>query len=297
MKPLKVLAALAVALAVIFGMVWILVMPEALKQIISFERWRKENTRASGHVEREPGTRIFWEEYGVASGPPVLVLHGAFGSIGTMGPQIRALAPTHRVIAIEARGHNKSSNALDTLTYEMMADDAVAVMDAVRIMGAADVVGWSDGGNVGIDLARRHPTRVRKVVALGAVYDNTGADAQTIESMRTSKAEDSNYAPMRAAYVRDAPVPEKWPVFFKQVQTMLLTEPRWTLEQLATIRAPVLLVNGEHDLVRPAHATEMKNAIPSARLEIVKGAGHEAPLARADDVNALLLPFLTAPTP
>jgi pimeloyl-ACP methyl ester carboxylesterase len=293
MKPLKVLGAVVVALVVIFGMLWTFVVPDMLKELIAFERWRDENTRASGTVEREPaGTRIYWEEYGVAGGPPVVVLHGGFGSIGTMGPQIRALAPTHRVLAIDSRGHNKSTNAADKLTYEMMSDDVVAVMDATKIQ-RGDVVGWSDGGNVGIDMARRYPDRVNKVVAFGAVYDATGGNEKDIAQMRAALPDDAGFMPVRSSYEKNNPSPGNWPVFFKQVQTMLLSEPRWTLAQLATIRAPVLLVNGEHDLVRLAHATEMKNAIPGARLEIVAGAGHEAPLANSEAVNALMMPFLT----
>lgn len=295
MKPLKVLAAIVVALVVIFGMVWIFVVPDMFKQIIAFERWRKDNTAASGNVEREPaGTRIFWETYGAAGAPPVVALHGAFGSISTMGAQIRALAPTHRVLAIDSRGHNKSTQTADTLTYEMMTDDVVAVMDQVH-MERADIVGWSDGGNIAIDLARRYPDRVRKVVAFGAVYNDHGVDDETIASMRTAVPDDAGFAAVRASYARSNPNPDNWPVMFKQVQTLLLNEPRWTLDDLATIRAPVLLVNGEHDMVRLAHATEMKNAIPGARLEIILGAAHEAPLANAASVNALMLPFLTAP--
>lgn len=73
---------------------------------------------------------------------------------------------------------------------------------------------------------------------------------------------------------------------------MAFSQPQWPLEQLATIRVPVLLINGEHDLVLPAYATEMKNAIPGARLEIIPGGTHEVPLADPDAVNQIMLGFL-----
>ena len=74
---------------------------------------------------------------------------------------------------------------------------------------------------------------------------------------------------------------------------MVFTQPQWSLEQLATIRAPVLLINGEHDLVLRPYATEMKNAIPGARLEIIAGGTHEVPLQKPDAVNPIMLSFLS----
>jgi pimeloyl-ACP methyl ester carboxylesterase len=293
-KRRKVLAAAGIVCIAGLGIAWA-AAPEPLKQIIVFEMWRGSNMYASGQVDREPaGTHIVWQEYGKADGPPVVVLHCGFCAITMMGAQIRALAPTYRVLAIDSRGHDQSTNTGDRLTYEMMTDDVVAVMDATKTP-RADIVGWSDGGTIALDLARRYPDRVRKVVAYGAVYTNKGTAAKDLEELRAAKPDAGMFAPLKFLYEHNNPDPAHWPVLFEQVKTMALNEPNWTQEQLAAIRAPVLLVNGEHDMVLLSHAKEIKNAIRGARLEIIPDAPHEAPMSNPDAVNALTLAFLKAP--
>jgi pimeloyl-ACP methyl ester carboxylesterase len=98
--------------------------------------------------------------------------------------------------------------------------------------------------------------------------------------------------PLRYLYQKSSPTPEKWPEVFEKERTMVFAHPQWSLEQLATIRASVLLINGEHDLVLLPYATEMKDAIPGARLEIIPGATHEVPVADPDAVNPMMLSFL-----
>jgi pimeloyl-ACP methyl ester carboxylesterase len=211
-----------------------------------------------------------------------------------MGGQIEPLAAeSYRVIAIDSRGHGKSSNTAPVLTYEMMSDDVVGVMDALQIE-RADIVGWSDGGNLGLDLARRYPDRIRKVVAFGAnrTPPPDGADPAMVREFKEAKADSAMFWPLRRLYEKRSPTPDKWRELFEQERTMAFTQPQWSLEQLATIRSPVLLINGEHDLVLLPYATEIKNAIPRARLEIIPGGTHEVPLAHPDVVNPIMLSFL-----
>jgi pimeloyl-ACP methyl ester carboxylesterase len=212
-----------------------------------------------------------------------------------MGGQIERLAmESYRVIAIDSRGNGKSSNTASVLTYEMMSDDVVGVMDALEI-ARTDIVGWSDGGNLGLDLARRYPARIHRVVAFGANHTPApdGADPVQVQQFKDAKADSAMFWPLRYMYQKSSPTPEKWPLLFEQERTMVFAQPQWSLEQLATIRASVLLINGEHDLVLLPYATEMKNTIPGARLEIIPGGTHEVPLADPDAVNSIMLSFLT----
>jgi len=212
-----------------------------------------------------------------------------------MGGQIEALAnASYRVVAIDSLGHGKSSNTAPVLAYEMLTDDVVAVMYDRRIE-RADVVGWSDGGNVGLDLARRYPERVRRLVAFGANHTPPpdGQDAKMTQEFKDAKADAGMFAPVRYLYEKQSPTPDQWPALFEREKAMASAGPHWSLDQLGAIRAPVLLENGEHDLVLLPYATEMKNAIPKARLEIVRGEGHELPLASPAKANPLMLAFLS----
>jgi len=294
-KLLWILGIVAGVLGVLVVLGWVFVVPRELKTLIQFAAWHDSHLRASGFVAREPaGTRVHWEEFGKHGGPPVVVLHGGLCSIAFMGGEIEALAKnSYRVIAIDSRGHGKSSNTAPVLTYDLLTDDAVAVMDSLHI-AQADIVGWSDGGNAGLGLAIRYPERVRRLVAFGSNHTPApdGTDPKMVEEFKKAKPDADMLAPIRYVYEKTSPTPEKWPELFERVRAMAFAGPNWSLAQLAAIHARVLLVNGEHDLVLLPYATAMKNAIPGARLEIVAGEGHELPLANPAKANALMLPFL-----
>jgi pimeloyl-ACP methyl ester carboxylesterase len=158
----------------------------------------------------------------------------------------------------------------------------------------ADVVGWSDGGNIGLDLARRYPDRIRKLVAFGANHTPPpdGQDSEMTREFKEAKADAGMFMPLRYLYQKDSPTPDKWSEFFERERAMLFAGPNWSLADLSAIHAQVLLLNGEHDLVLLPYATAMKNAITGARLEIVAGEGHELPLANPAKANPIMLSFL-----
>jgi pimeloyl-ACP methyl ester carboxylesterase len=282
----------AVALACVAG---VFLIPRELKNAWRFESWRKTHVRTAGFVERAPtGTRISWEEFGNPSGPPVVVLHAGFGTTTVMVGQIEQLAAASmRVIAIDSRGQGKSTDTALEMTYEMMSDDVIAVMDALRIERAA-VVGWSDGGNIGLDLARRYGGRITKVVAFGANHSPDGIAASEVQQFKDLKADSPLVWPLRHLYEKSSPTPEKWAELFEKQKRLLLSQPNWSFDELHAVAAPVLLVNGEHDVVSLAHAMEMKNAIPGARLEIIPGEDHMVPLANPEVLKPLMLAFLSA---
>jgi len=112
------------------------------------------------------GIRLFHVEIG--AGPPVVLLHGGLANSDYLSEQARALALAHRVILVDSRGHGRSTRDARPYGYDLMADDVAALLDSLHI-AKADVVGWSDGAIVGLDLALRHPERVGKVVAFAAI--------------------------------------------------------------------------------------------------------------------------------
>jgi pimeloyl-ACP methyl ester carboxylesterase len=137
-----------------------------------FTVWRAISSQAhGGQYVNINGVRIWYETYG--SGTPVLVLHGGTGSLEDMHKQIRALAATRFVVAVDSRGHGRSTDSDAPLSYALMANDMLKLLDQMNIR-QTDIVGWSDGGIIGLDLAMHHPERVARLVAIGANYDVDG---------------------------------------------------------------------------------------------------------------------------
>ena len=111
------------------------------------------------------GINLYYASIG--HGSPVVLLHGGLSNSDYWGNQIKALAPHHTVIVMDSRGHGRSTRDARPYGYDLMADDVVALLDTLHI-AKADVVGWSDGAILGLDLAIRHPDRVGKVLAFAA---------------------------------------------------------------------------------------------------------------------------------
>jgi pimeloyl-ACP methyl ester carboxylesterase len=237
--------------------------------------------RQSGRVATADGASIYHEAFG--RGPPVLVLHGGLGSLVDMRRQIEALAPSHRVIAPDSRGHGRSSDAGTALSYDLMADDMIALMDALGI-ARADIVGWSDGGIIGLVLAIRDPQRVRRLVAIGANFDPAG--------LIDPPAADAPIPPLPQRYRREAPDPSHWPRLYREVTAMWRTQPHLTEHDLGAIRGPTLVIAGEADVIRRDHTDALAKAIPGAEELIVPGATHDGTLHSPALVDTRMRAFL-----
>jgi pimeloyl-ACP methyl ester carboxylesterase len=246
-----------------------------------FYFWKFYSGKSHGGQDiRVDDIRIHCETFG--AGPPVLVLHGAFGTIEDMSDQIRALAKSHFVIAVDSRGHGRSTDGSVPLNYSLMSDDMVKVLDHLKV-DRVDVVGWSDGGIIGLDLAMRHPERVRRLVAIGANYDVDGLAAMPPD-------EEAPRTPIR--YWLLAPDPAHWSIFHGKVVTMLRTQPQYTVSDLGRIKVPTLVMAGEHDLIKREHTDQLAKSIPGSQESIIAGASHAAPLEKPEIVNAKILSFL-----
>jgi pimeloyl-ACP methyl ester carboxylesterase len=252
---------------------------------VIFTVWRTLSSEAhGGQYANINGVRIWYETYG--SGRPVLVLHGGSGSLEDMREQIRALAATRFVVAVDSRGHGRSTDSNAPLSYALMADDVLKLLDDLHI-GQTDIVGWSDGGIVGLDLAMHHPERVGHLVAIGANYDVDGL---------TDKPDiNVPVPPVPGFYARNAPDPSHWPELYRKVVTMWATQPHYTTAELGTIKASVLIMAGEFDVIKRAHTDQLAHAIPNAEEGIVQGGTHDVASRQPDVVNARILAFLAKP--
>jgi pimeloyl-ACP methyl ester carboxylesterase len=239
---------------------------------------------ASG-MARVNATDIYYEIHGT-KGPWIIFLHGGMGSALAWGNQVPAFAAHNRVLLIESRGHGRSGWDGGPITYEAMASDVVGVMDALGI-AKADVVGWSDGGIIALILGIDHADRVDKIVADGANTDPEGVDNSVLDAAPYNIPSDRDEKTYKAL----SPTPERWKAFSDAINKMWASEPHIT-DKLGRISSPVLVMAGEHDLIKPEHTRMIADSISGAMLDIVPDAAHfivwQQPDAFNRDVKAFL---------
>ena len=255
--------------------------------IPAFYLWKAASRTAHGGQSAEiNGVRIYYETFG--AGPPVLVLHGGTAFLESMHYQIRALAQSHFVIAPDSRGHGRSIDGDGPLSYAQMADDMLKLLDDLQI-SKADIVGWSDGGIIGLDLAMRHPERVGRLVVIGANYNVSGLKHPPPADASPDAAE---VADLRKVYERLAPDPAHWPIFYRKVVAMWRSQPSYSVDDLAQIKTPTLVMAGELDEIKREHTDALAKAIPGSQEYTVTGATHLAPLEQPEAVNREIRKFL-----
>ena len=172
-----------------------------------------------------------------------------------------------------------------------MAKDIINLMDKLKIP-SAHIVGWSDGGNIGIDMAIHYPERVKKLVAYGANINPAGLQKHFLDYLRTvspEKMERDNGSEFLALSQH----PERLPIIAKKIRNMWLAEPNFSAAELAKITAPTLIMDGEEEeLIRPEHAKEIAAAIPNAKLVMLPHVGHYATFKTPKLWNDTVLNFL-----
>lgn len=232
------------------------------------------------------GVDIYYELYG--AGDPVILLHGGLGNGVYWANQIPALAQTRQVIVMDSRGHGRSSFDATPITYDLMSADVLALLDHLEIE-RTDLVGWSDGGIIGLDIALSNPERLNKVVAYGANFDPSGVrlDVGTNDYFNAyieRAAED---------YLKLSPAPERWDEFLANISNMWATEPNWTMEQIASITTDFLVLDGENEEAIDLNQTKlMALLMPNAVLMLMEGTGHFAMLEQPDEFNAIVTSYL-----
>jgi pimeloyl-ACP methyl ester carboxylesterase len=188
------------------------------------------------------GLDMYYEIHG--AGSPLALLHGAMGTIAScFANLLPALAAARQVIAIELQGHGQTADVERPLSYQQMAADAAVLLEALGI-GMADLVGYSLGGGVALELAIQHPRLARRVVfAGGTSYRRDGLYPEMLEEPE-SAADDLTGSAWHQAYVRVAPYPSRWPDLAAKNRELDRTFAGWPDEDIQALAAPVLLIIG-----------------------------------------------------
>jgi pimeloyl-ACP methyl ester carboxylesterase len=218
------------------------------------------------------GIQMYYAVYGV--GDPVLLIHGGLGHADIWANQVMELAKSHKVIVADSRGHGRSTRNEQPYGYDLMASDYLALLDFLKVDKTA-LVGWSDGGIIGLDIAMSHPERLTKLFAQAANVTVDGVDP----AVATNVTFGAYIERMGKDYEKFSKTPDQYNAFVEQISKMWASEPAWTKEQLAAIKVPTAIVLGDHDeAITRAHTDYMAASIPGAKLIILKDASHFAML-------------------
>jgi pimeloyl-ACP methyl ester carboxylesterase len=242
-----------------------------------------------GYLEHY-GTRIWYSTYG--SGSPVIMLHGGLGHSGNWGYQVPALITAgYRTVLIDSRGHGRSTRDSRPFTYELMASDVLAVMDALHLEKGA-IVGWSDGACTALILGAQAPSRVSGVFFFACNMDPSG-----VMEFKPSPILDRCFGRHAKDYARLSATPDQFMPFVEAVSLMMKTQPNYSAHDLAEIRVPVTIAQSEHDeFIKREHAEYLARSIPGAELVVLPGVSHFAPLQRPALFNSVMLRAVSAMT-
>ena len=238
---------------------------------------------AAGHFYAIRGIKIYCEIYG--SGKPLLMIHGNGGSIKSFQHNIPYFAARYQVIVADSRAQGKSKDNGEALTFEMMADDEAALLDALHIQSAY-VIGWSDGGINALLLAMRHPERVIKLATTGA---NLWPDASAFAPGLWEK-EKKRYDAEKDKHRETEKEKNDWKLFLLD-----WNEPHIALSDLQAVHCPSLIICGDHDGISIEHTAQIFRNIPQAALWVVPNSGHATLIEHTDDFNKSVDDFFSKP--
>ncbi len=285
----KILIAIA-ALFIAIPIIGYLTIGRETRGLINYYAW-KTFSKESGKGERAPINDItmYYEIHG--SGKPLLLMHGGLVFIESFYNQIPALAKEFMVIAPDSRAHGRSSDTAQPLSYKQMAKDMASLLEKLKLK-KVDIVGWSDGGIIGLDLAINRPDLVNKLVVIGTNFHTNGMTREGLDMTKKMSPDTAEIKPARDFYQRIAPEPARWPVFLEKVKNMWLTQPNYAPAELKRIKAPTLIILGEKDSIRKDHGEEMQRIIPGSKLLIIKGASHFVVMEKPEELNKAIINFL-----
>ena len=258
-----------------------------------------------GNRVKVNGMQMYYEVSG--SGDPLVVLHGAYMNIPTMGAIIPRLARTHKVYAVELQGHGRTTDIDRPITYQNLADDVAAFMDAVGVR-RADVFGYSMGAIAALQLAIRHPAKVNKLVAASGAYDLEGWQPVFKEFIPQMTVEMILEMPFAKEYPKLAANPKGFPELARKLIALEKEPMAWEADVKA-MKTPVLLIAGDADVATLEHSVamfrllgggvmgDMGKPLPPSRLAVMPATAHTAVITQPDLLHAFIEPFLKGQTP
>lgn len=254
----------------------------------------------TGYVQAN-GLSMYYEVHG--AGDPVVVLHGAYMTTDMMLPLVERLAESRKVYVLDLQGHGRTADIDRPIRYETMADDVDAFMAALDLP-RADIVGYSMGGGVALQLAIRHPDRIRRMTAAAAGFRKDALYPELHEMFAQMTPQSFAGTPWEKAYKDVAPNPENFETLVEKLLDLDTHIDDWPEADIASIAAPVQVLSGDADVIRPEHSVRLFRLVGGGpvkpyfmeasadELAILPGTTHLGIMERLDLVVPMVEAFL-----
>lgn len=254
----------------------------------------------SGKYVRANGINIHYEEFG--SGAPLILLHGGSGTLDEWRPVIPAFEPHFHILAMDSRGHGGTDNQLGKLSYRMMADDVAEFSRALELPRPL-VCGYSDGGQIALELAMHHPGLARALVVGAAWFRFSENYVNALKGWGFEKRGEYNFewveanfpyfvADWKTSHYREGD-PDYWKTLILQLSDMWLTPLNYTEADFKQVVDPVLILIGDRDGMIPLDdAIDMYRLIPNAELAVLPNTDHMSPITNPETFIHIVLGFL-----
>jgi pimeloyl-ACP methyl ester carboxylesterase len=256
------------------------------------------------------GLKLYYEVYGdlgKSKTAPLLLMSGSFQSTDSMKPWVAAFAAKRPVIVFDPQGHGRTADTSRKMTYERFGDDAAALLRALKVE-RADVMGYSQGGGVGLRLAVRHPKLVNKFVCVSSAYRKDGWHPAVSKALAGMTAKMFAGSPVEAAFKKQTPDPKAFEAYIAKMRELTSDEQDITDAQMRAISAKTMIIVGDADAVKPEHAVAMfklrgggdeeaaatgtLTKLPAARLVILPATSHIGISGEAKVIESMVTPFL-----
>jgi pimeloyl-ACP methyl ester carboxylesterase len=266
-----------------------------------------EKPSHSGHLPIN-GLNLYHEVYGelgVSKTPPLLLIPGAFMSTDSMTSWVDAFTGERAVIMFDQQGHGRTPDTSREMSYEQFADDAAALLRALKVE-RADVMGYSQGGGVALQLTIRHPSLVSKLVSMSATYRKDGWYPSVFEAIGGLNAQNFAGTPVETAFMENTPDADAFHAYLEKMKVLNIDDQNISDEQMRSISAQTMVIVGDADGVKLEHALAMfklcgggdeeaaasgvLQKIPAARLVILPATSHIG----ISGETAVLVPMVSA---
>lgn len=251
---------------------------------------QQSNKKKTGYAPVN-GLKMYYEIEG--TGDPLVFIPPAFGFAGLKS--FTTLAQSHSIISVDLQGNGRTADIPERpLSIEQYAKDVVGLLKHLGI-SKADFLGESYGGDTAALIAIRYPEIVGRVVTYSATFappPNT-LNLETTHYDHPLTAETRDVEFQRESYKKVAPDPHYWPRIYAKVGRI-----QWkgfSKEELASVKVPILIIQGDQDFVRLEHSVETAKLIPKAELAVIPDASHFALSSEPDRVIPIVKHFLEKP--